>query len=325
MHTHGRGGYDFNTAPEEKYDEIARLYARTGATAIMPTLASAPFPSFEKSVAAICRRRNIPGAAAFAGVHLEGRYLSPAKRGAHALELLASPSEDELRRLKILAGDGRMRLSMAPELAGADSMIRTALELGVTVTAAHTDANYKELMHAISAGVTGFTHAFNAMRPIHHRDPGGAGAALLCDGAYAEFICDGEHIAPEIILLSHRVKPADKLVLITDSMEAAGCPDGEYSIAGLPVTVKGGRALNSEGALAGSTLELFTALKNYMKFCSVTLEEALPRATVNPAKMIGADNEFGSIASGRRADFIVLDHTSDPVVGAVYAGGAEVD
>lgn len=324
VHSHGRGGYDFNTAAPELYSKIAASYAEVGTTSVMPTLASAPFDSLESSTKAIAEHKSRSGEAAFLGIHLEGRYLSPKKRGAHAAELLAPPSADELRRLKYLAKDTRMRLSMAPELDGAAEMIGTAIELGIPVTAAHTDADYAQLVSAVDNGIIGFTHTFNAMRPIHHRDPGGAGAALLCDTAYSEFICDGMHLAPEIILLSHRVKPHDKFVLITDSMEAAGCPDGEYFIAGLPVTVKNGLALNTEGALSGSTLDMFTALTNYMSFCSLSLESALPTATVNPARMIGADGFVGSVDIGRRADMIILNSTSSPRIHTIYAGGAEV-
>lgn len=324
VHSHGRGGYDFNTAAPELYSKIAASYAEVGTTSVMPTLASAPFDSLESSTKAIAEHKSRSGEAAFLGIHLEGRYLSPKKRGAHAAELLAPPSADELRRLKYLAKDTRMRLSMAPELDGAAEMIGAAIELGIPVTAAHTDADYAQLVSAVHNGIIGFTHTFNAMRPIHHRDPGGAGAALLCDTAYSEFICDGMHLAPEIILLSHRVKPHDKFVLITDSMEAAGCPDGEYFIAGLPVTVKNGLALNTEGALSGSTLDMFTALTNYMSFCSLSLESALPTATVNPARMIGADGFVGSVDIGRRADMIILNSTSSPRIHTIYAGGAEV-
>ncbi len=324
VHSHGRGGYDFNVAKAEEYADIALSYAKAGTTAVMPTLASAPLDSLEYSVKAIADFENIPGRAAFAGVHLEGRYLSLSKRGAHPEKLLANPSSEEIRAFKTLAGDTRMRLSIAPEIDGSDDMIHTALELGVTVSAAHTDANYGQLLHAVDEGITGFTHTFNCMRPIHHRDPGGAGASLLIDSAYSEFICDGMHIAPEMILLSHKVKNPDRFVLVTDSMEAAGCPDGEYSIAGLPVFVKDGKAVNIEGALAGSTLDMFTGLVNYMKFTFISLEEALPKATINPAKMIGTDDEFGSIDEGKRADFIIISDPKSPVIDTVIAGGKEV-
>ncbi|MBQ7827630.1 MAG: N-acetylglucosamine-6-phosphate deacetylase [Clostridia bacterium] len=325
VHSHGRGGFDFNTASPEDYEKIALSYAKAGTTSVMPTLASDTLDSLEASVKAIAEYENTPGYAAFAGVHLEGRYLSHTKRGAHPEWLLSSPSCDEIKRFKTLAEDTRMRLSIAPEIEGSDDMIHAALELGVTVSAAHTDANYEQLIHAVDEGVTGFTHTFNCMRPIHHRDPGGAGAALLCDRAYAEFICDGMHIAPEMILLSHKVKDPDKLVLITDSMEAAGCPDGEYSIAGLPVFVKDGKAVNIEGTLAGSTLDMFTGMVNYMKFCSIPLEEALPKATINPAKMICADGELGSIAAGKRADLIIISDPENPAIDTVIAGGLKVE
>ena len=324
VHSHGRGGFDFNNASPEDYGKIAHSYAKAGTTAVMPTLASDTLESLEASVKAIADFENVPGVAAFAGVHLEGRYLSLSKRGAHPEWLLSAPSSDEIKKFKALAGDSRMRLSIAPEIEGSDEMIHTALELGVTVSAAHTDADYDQLIHAVDEGVTGFTHTFNCMRPIHHRDPGGAGASLLCDRAYSEFICDGMHISPEMILLSHKVKNPEKFVLITDSMEAAGCPDGEYSIAGLPVIVKGGKAVNSEGALAGSTLDMFTGMVNYMKFCSLSLEEALPMATINPARMICADDEFGSITAGKRADFIIISDKAAPSIDTVIAGGKEV-
>jgi len=324
VHTHGRGGFDFNTASPEDYDSIALSYAKAGTTAVMPTLASAPVESLDASVKALGEYKNVPGSAAFVGIHLEGRYLSHSKRGAHPEKLLSAPSVEEICRFKDLGGDKRMRLTIAPELEGAEEMIKAATAMGITVSAGHTDANYKQLVEAVKNGVTGFTHTYNCMRPLHHRDPGGAGAALFCDDAYAEFICDGEHICPEMIRLSAWTKDPDHFVLITDSMEAAGCPEGEYSIAGLPVIVKDGRAVNIEGALAGSILDMFTGLVKFMEFTEYPLEEALPFATEIPAKMIGADDEVGALKEGLRADFIVIDDIHAPAIRKIFAGGEEV-
>ena len=142
--------------------------------------------------------------------------------------------------------------------------------------------------------------------------------------SFTEVICDGEHVHPAMISMAHRLKPDGKLVLITDSMEAAGAEDGEYSIAGLKVFVRDGKAVNAEGALAGSTLDMHNALKNYMSFCGLALEEALPAATANPAKMVGISDSCGRIAEGLRADLIVLDSKDDVSINAVYAAGIKV-
>ena len=179
-------------------------------------------------------------------------------------------------------------------------------------------------MNAISMGATSFTHTFNAMVGMSHRAPGTVGAALTCDNAYAELICDGFHVHPEVVKMVYRVKPKDKLVLITDSMEAAGCPDGTYGIAGMPVKVVNGRAINADGAIAGSTLSLFAAVCNIMRFAGATLEEVLPAATINPARMVGADSLVGSIKAGKRADFIIIDDPKHPSVSSVYIAGEKV-
>ncbi len=324
VHTHGRGGYDFNTIKKENFDDIAYSYASVGTTTVMPTLASDTLDSMMKSTSELSEYEAKPGLAAFVGTHLEGRYLSVKKRGAHAIELLSSPSADEIKEFNKLRGNKLLRLSVAPELEGSREMIKAALDCGVTVTAAHTDADGDELKRSLTWGITGFTHTYNCMRPIHHRDPGGAGVSLTADNAYSEFICDGFHICPDVIKLSYRAKDKEHFVLVTDSMEAAGCPDGQYSIGGLPVNVVDGKAVNSEGAIAGSTLDLFTAVVNLMKFCGITLEEALPCATVIPARMIGAENICGSLKQGMRADFIVIADRQNPVRECVYAGGTEV-
>ena len=166
----------------------------------------------------------------------------------------------------------QLHVSAAFELDEGYKFLDRTVKLGATCSLAHSDATYDEAVGAVAHGVKSFTHTYNAMRPIHHREPGNMIASLLSDDAYSEFICDGEHSHPAMIELAYRAKNHDKIVLITDSLEAAGCPDGEYSIAGLPVYVKNGRAVNSEGALAGSTLDLFTAVKNFMRFTGATLE-----------------------------------------------------
>lgn len=326
VHTHGRAGFDFNTANAKEVAVMQAAYAKAGTTTVMATLASASRASLFASIDAVktARENTKPGVAFLAGIHLEGRYLNPVRRGAHAKELLAPLSPDEVEEFLRAIAPLPAHVSAACELPGGEAFVKRAVSLGATCGMAHSDATYDEALAAVAWGVTSFTHTFNAMRPIHHREPGNAMASLLCDGAYTELICDGEHVHPAMIALAHRLKPKDKLVLITDSMEATGCSDGTYEIAGLKVFVKNGRAVNEDGALAGSTLDLFRALLNYMNFCGIPLEEALPAATSNPAAMMGLSSVCGAIKPGLRADFLLLDNLKDPHIQAVFAGGVKI-
>jgi len=262
--------------------------------------------------------------ATIGGIHLEGRYLSLKRRGAHAEELLSpldvKELEDFLNKMQPLP----THISAAVEQEGGEEFVRTAVALGATCGLAHSDATYDEAVKAVEWGVKSFTHTFNAMKPIHHREPGNITASLMTNSAYTEVICDGEHVHPVMIDMTRRLKPADRLVLITDSMEATGCPDGEYSIAGLPVFVKNGRAVNAEGALAGSTLDLWKALRNFMKFTGATLEEAIPCATSNPASMVKLDKICGSIKSGLRADLLMIDDKNSDVIESVWIAGKKI-
>lgn len=324
VHSHGRTKIDFNNVKSaDDVRDLRESYAKVGTTTFMATLASAPYDSLITSIDAINKNREVEsGKATVAGIHLEGRYLNEKRRGAHASELLHELDGEELGGLIDKMLPAPVHVSAALELAN-DSFYTAALSRGATLGIAHSDATYDEAMDALNRGAVSFTHTFNAMRPMHHREPGNISASLLSNG-YTELICDGEHVHPAMISMAQRLKPEGKLVLITDSMEAAGAEEGEYSIAGLKVFVRDGKAVNAEGALAGSTLDMMTALKNYMSFCSLTLEEALPAATSNPAAMVGISDSCGSIAEGLRADFIILDSKEDVTVDSVYAAGGKV-
>ncbi|MBO5110642.1 MAG: N-acetylglucosamine-6-phosphate deacetylase [Clostridia bacterium] len=327
VHTHGRGGYDFTGVSDETMPRLMRSYAMVGTTSVMATLASAKLPSLRDSIYVANNYRAMggaPGCANLIGIHLEGRYLNPSKRGAHPEALLAKPTREEYSELISLMLPTPAHVSFAPELEGGKQFITYLKDLGATVGIAHTAASYEEAVQAVSVGATSFTHTFNAMVGITHRAPGTAGAALACDQAYAELICDGFHVHPEVVKLVYRCKPKDKLVLITDSLEAAGCPDGTYGIAGLPVRVVNGRAINAEGAIAGSTLSMFGAICNLMRYTGATLEEVLPAATINPARMVGADSLIGSIKAGKRADFIIIDDPKHPHISSVYVSAEKI-
>lgn len=319
-HTHGIAGGDFISASQEKMAEMAHAYLRGGVTSVMPTLASAPL---EDMVAAVKRITEMMRAGtdlgAFCGVHLEGRYLNAAKRGAHAPALLASL---EAKELDVLIGEveGAVHVSAAFELDEDGAFAARALSLGATLGLAHTTATYAQAKLAILRGVNNFTHLFNAMPPLHHRD-GGAVCAAFDSDVFAELIVDGVHVSPEMVALAYRNKK-QQLVLITDSMEATDCADGEYSIAGMPVTVKDGKAVTHDGAIAGSTLHLLDGVKNLAAFADIPFEQALYCATAAPAKAMGLDAVIGSLECGKRADMLLLDE--DFNVACVWCGGNEV-
>ena len=313
VHTHGRSGFDFCDADEAALRTMKEDYARHGVTAVMATLASDTKEGWLRSIGRI-------EAVGFAGIHFEGRYLNPQKRGAHASHLLSSPDPEELEEL-LSHVSLPTHISMAPELDPNGAFITRAVSLGATVGIGHTAATAAEARRALGQGATSFTHLFNTMPPLHHRE-GGAVSVALSEGGFAELIVDGVHICPDMVRLAWKCLGVERTVLITDSMSGTGCPDGEYSIAGLPVTVKDGRAITSEGAIAGSTLNLFDGMKNLMAFAGASLEDAIAAATMTPARMVGIDQTVGSIEVGKRADLLVLDAGLDLL--RVFCEGREV-
>ena len=300
VHTHGRAGYDFIAATDAQMKEMKADYAKHGVTTLFPTLASAPLAEWERAIQSIQNN-------AFEGIHLEGRYLNPLKRGAHAPELLARLDATELKAvLKTIQIP--CHISAAWELDADGSFAKTALESGATLGLGHTAATAQQAREAQARGVTSFTHLFNAMPSLHHREGGAVSVALTGD-AYCELIVDGHHICSDMVALAWHCIGKDRLVLISDSMEATGCPDGEYAIAGQPAYVKNGIALTADGALAGSTLNLWDGVKNLMQFAAIPLEDAIACATVNPARMVGIFDRVGSIEVGKRADLLLVDDT----------------
>ena len=322
VHTHGRAGGDFGTADVAQMRVMAKSYLDSGVTTVLPTLASAPLSELETSIDSINALRAEAAVSEgvlphVAGTHLEGRYLNVKRRGAHAADLLVKPDPVELEAL-LTRMDGARHVSAALELDEDGQALRRALELGATVSLGHSDADYATATELIAKGVTALTHTFNAMPPLHHRDGGVVAAGLTSDTALCEMICDGFHIASHMVKLAYRLA-GERLVLITDSMEATGCADGEYQIAGNPVTVKDGKARTHDGAIAGSTLSMWEAVCNLRDFAATTLENAIYAATMAPAREIGLEDEIGSIEVGKRADLLVLE--DDDTIGPILCGG----
>ena len=290
--------------------KMSRSYLESGVTSLMPTLASDTLDGLYHSIENIEDAKGC-GAENFVGVHLEGRYLNPKRRGAHAESLLAPLDAVEIEELIIkMKKIGVSHVSTALELDSDGGFTEAALKSGATLGLAHTDATFAEAQNAFERGAISLTHTYNAMSPFHHRDGGAVGAGLLNKNVYCELIADGFHVSPEAVKLAYQLK-GEKLVLITDSMEATGMPDGEYFIAGLPVTVKDGKARTHEGAIAGSTLTLIDGVKNLANFAGIPFEMALYNATVAPAKMLGIFDSVGSLEAGKIANMLVLDNENN--------------
>ncbi len=321
VHTHGRAGGDWGSITGEQLNATAQSYLSSGVTTVLPTLASAPV---EDLLAAIDRINDLSEVAKadpmlpyLPGIHLEGRYLNLAKRGAHSPDLLAPLDPDELESI-LSRIRGARHLSAALELDESGEFLHRALALGATVSLGHSNADYVTAVSLLGRGVTALTHTFNALPALHHRDGGAVAAGLLSGTTYCELICDGFHIAPEMVKLAYTLA-RERLVLITDSMEATGCPDGEYRIAGMPVTVKEGKARTHDGAIAGSTLSMWQAIFNLRDFADTSFEDALYAATMAPAREVGLDGEIGSIEVGKRADLLIIDNWL--TIGRIMCGG----
>lgn len=312
VHTHGRCGYDFDSATANEMLIMRADYAKAGTTVIMPSIATSTLESWFSAIDNIKK-------AGFDGIHLEGRYLNKKRMGAHDISLFVPLDSSELTMLLERMHPLTVHVTVAPELDGGKAFCRTALSHGATVGIGHSDASYEECLNAFSWGVNSFTHTFNAMSPIHHRMPGCVTAALLSD-AYAEFICDGVHLAPEVVDLSWRVKRHDRFVLITDSMMATGYGDGDFTIGGRPVKVKNKVALTHDGIIAGSTLDLFRGMINFVKFTGASFEDAVVCATLNPARMVGFDSFAGIIDAGRRADLCIVSNNKTDLKYTVAGG-----
>ena len=303
VHTHGCAGSDFIGASAGGLERMSRFYLNHGVTSVMATLASAEVDTWISSINAIQSTK----APIWKGIHLEGRYLNPAKRGAHAEELLGPLDPEELQGI-LRSVHGARHVTAALELDPDQQFLKAALAEGATVSLGHTMADYQTAEQAFRNGASAATHLFNAMPSIHHRAGGAVVAALLSD-AYCELIADGLHIAPEVIRMVYRLK-GDKTVLITDSMEGTGGADGIYQIAGEKVLLSHGEARTENGALAGSTLTLDRAVSNFMAMTGCSFGKAWMAASYAPAREIGLEQEIGSIKEGLLADIDLVSEST---------------
>jgi len=241
------------------------------------------------------------------GVHLEGPYINPEKRGAHDAEYVRLPSLDEIRELLEASNHTIKIVTLAPEVKGSIELITELRKFGIVASVGHSNATYSEVVDAIKHGVTHATHTFNEMGGLHHREPGVVGAVLVQDELTAELISDNIHVHPAAMKLLIRTKGTNKVVLVTDAIQAAGMPDGEYRVGKKDVIVRNGVCRVESGELAGSTLTMDGAVRNVMKSVGLPLRTAIKMATINPALAINIDKNKGSLEPGKDADIIIID------------------
>lgn len=307
IHIHGSAGCDVMEGTPQAFSTIGKFLARHGVGAYLATTVTAPVDMTLRSLEGMSAviARSSEGAKPL-GIHIEGPFLSPHKKGAHPAHLLQTPSIELFDRMW-QAAQGKIRLmTIASELPGAEELITHATSLGVRVSLGHSDADTAAARAGIRAGAVTATHTYNAMRQFDHRDPGLIGEVLSNDNLFAELICDGLHVHPDAVRIYWRSKGPDRAMLITDAMSAAGMPDGNYKLGELDVRVVNGKCVIGEDTLAGSTLTLDRGVRNFAEFTGASIDDVSKLVSRNPARMTGFDDEIGSLAVGRAADIVVL-------------------
>ncbi|UVI31907.1 N-acetylglucosamine-6-phosphate deacetylase [Paenibacillus spongiae] len=311
IHVHGGYGSDFMDASSDAFDVITKYHAANGTTAMLATTVTASHDAIQAVLEATdaYRKRDMPYAELI-GVHLEGPFISEKWPGAQNPAFITPPQTDWLKPWAAQWPSLIKMMTLAPERDGALNVIEWLSANGIVPALGHTDASYDDVVTAVQHGLRHAVHTYNAMTGLHHRKPGTLGAVMTEDAISAEIIADGHHAHPAAVKLLSRTKPSDKLVLITDAMSAAGLGDGQYGLGGLEVSVKDGVArLVEGGSLAGSTLTMIEAFRFMLKHTDLSVTEVSRCASGNPAKVLGMENQIGSIAVGKQADLVLTDDT----------------
>lgn len=310
QHIHGAAGGDIIDGSTEAVATVAGALAKEGTTGFLATTTTHSSAQLNKSLSAVKAYMDAAPeeGAEVLGVHLEGPFISEAFLGAQLPEYAVAPSLEVFKRYERASGDSIRLVSMAVEAEGAEALADYLVSKGIVVSIGHSDAGYDCVERAVGRGATCVTHTYNAQRPLHHREVGVVGAAMLLDELYCEAICDGIHLSAPAVRLLWKNKPHDKLVLITDALRSKYLPDGTYQEPGdQTVVVKNGEARLENGTLAGSVLKMNAAIKNAMEMSGADLASAVRCATENPAKCLGMFDEMGSIRTGKLANLAIID------------------
>ena len=322
VHNHGNSGADFSDGDYEGLKKMAAYLLKSGITSFAPASMTLPYDVLEKAFATARQLVDEApaGCARLMGIQMEGPYFSMKKKGAQNGEYIKTPDFEGFKKLYDGCG-GLVRIAdVAPELSGAEEFIEQASKL-CTVSVAHTDSDYDHAKMAFARGATHLTHLYNAMPGIHHRNPGVIPAAVEAPHVRAELICDGMHIHPASVRLAFSMFGGERMILVSDALRCCGMPDGEYELGGQAVFLSGGVARLADGTLAGSATNLFDCMKNAILF-GIPEADAVRASSYNPACALGVQDQVGSIATGKLADFIVC--RSDYTGKRVFLGGAEV-
>lgn len=316
IHTHGAIGVDFSRGDiAENLEEYSKWVVKTGVVGFLCSIAA---PTVEELIEIIEQyvdvlsiwEENYPGARCL-GLHLEGPFLNPNKKGAFNISWLRPPNVAEALAY-IEAGKGWIKqITLAPELENSSEVAKLFSDNDIVVSLGHSDAKYELASEALTGYFSHITHLFNAQSGLHHREPGVVGAVMSSKGVTAEIISDLIHVHPEAIKIIKNILGTDRLCIITDATAAAGLEDGKYFIVGLPVTVENGIARLDDGTLAGSTSTMIQSIKNLVETVSIPIVEVIRMASKNPAEVIGEHNVFGSIGLGGKASFCVLNKQLD--------------
>jgi len=305
VQVNGGGGVLFNNDTSvAAIEAIGRGHRRFGTTGFLPTLISDDAEVMRRAIAAT-REAIAQGLPGVLGIHLEGPYIAPARKGTHDAGKFRVPDADEIAMATSL-DNGVTLVTLAPERVPA-STIRAMVERGAIVCAGHTAASFAETRAGIDAGISGFTHLYNAMTPLQGREPGVVGAALDDDASWVGVIVDGVHVHPASLRVALKAKPRGKVLLVTDAMPMVGSDDPSFDLYGETITAIDGVVRNAAGSLAGSALDMASAVRNTVRLLDLPLDEACRMAAQYPAEVLGLGGELGRIAPGYRADLVLLD------------------
>src|SRR6267142_331241 len=302
----GGGGVLFNDAPSvAAIREIGRAHRKFGTTGFLPTLISADLDVVATAIEAV-QNALISGVPGVLGIHIEGPFLNVERKGIHDPDKIRELDPAAVSLLTSLRG-GRTLVTLAPEMTTPD-MIKKLVIAGVVVSAGHTNATYAQIGSALSHGLTGFTHLFNAMSQLTGREPGVVGAALDDPDSWCGIIVDGEHTDPVVLRISMRCKRRDRFMLVTDAMPSVGTDSKSFDLQGRRITVSGNLCLDEDGRLAGSNIDMASCVRNAVSMLGLPLPEAVRMASLYPAEFLGLANEVGRIAAGYRANFVLADN-----------------
>ncbi len=322
IHIHGAGGHDVMDGTDRAVHSIARSLARYGVTGFLPTTVTGPKLALEQAMKSVVKAKQDQNEGAIIhGIHLEGPWICKAYKGAQNESYIVDPQQNDDHWATDHA-EGLLKIvTLAPERPGARKLIQDLVKRGVVVSIGHSEATFDIVQKAVSYGASHATHLFNAMRGIHHREPGVVGAAFANDALITELIADGIHVHPAVMKLVIDSKGEDKVVLISDGIAAVGMPNGEYELGGLQVFTENGKATLRDGTLAGSLLTLDEAIRNLANQVNVPMWKAVKMASLTPASRIGIAHQRGSIEVGKKADLVLVSEAC--FVEKVFIDGVE--